>query len=394
MTLRKRGYKRDSDTWLGTALHNARVDAQNAKKQKAQSQKRRNAVAAKLNGEGIHESWADDAIKVMDKYGYSLNQVSTRVVPHIKDAMKAQRLENERKAAVAAEKAAARAQRENEIAEKKRLKQLASQERAAAAAAAKLAAQKNRESELAERERLRLAVLHEKQEATRLALQQLASDKEAAVSAARLALEEVHLEMREELSSLGAAFSEHFSTLPQKLRETSATMKYFSLRRRGAIYSIIVLAAELASIFVSGAIVSYIVSISIADALGTVLLIAMMFALPLYGFWRFSRLRGPELKLSVPSVRRRLGSLIDAHLLKVCERFLSDPACRLVAQYSEKAVPAEVRTEMERARAMLHTIYQLRGSAPRVKDEKLAQPEATAPNRQAVTVHDAESVRE
>ncbi|OYR32977.1 hypothetical protein CES86_5285 [Brucella lupini] len=45
----------------------------------------------------ISEEWVDDAIKYMDRYGYTLNQINTKVVPYLEDLIseKSQKEKNE-----------------------------------------------------------------------------------------------------------------------------------------------------------------------------------------------------------------------------------------------------------------------------------------------------------
>jgi len=95
MALRKRSYT--GDKWLETAMHNSRVDAQNERKARQQDKKRKESVAGKLRGAGIHESWTSTAIKIMDRDALGLNQVASRVAPEIKRIIRQQDQEEREK---------------------------------------------------------------------------------------------------------------------------------------------------------------------------------------------------------------------------------------------------------------------------------------------------------
>lgn len=90
MSLRKRSYRKNND-WLGVAFHNMRVDARRDRQTRANRDKRLGVVITKLRGEGIHESWADDALTIMEHNGYGLNQFSTKVVPLLVAKIRAQK---------------------------------------------------------------------------------------------------------------------------------------------------------------------------------------------------------------------------------------------------------------------------------------------------------------
>jgi|LakMenE18May11ns_1017448.scaffolds.fasta_scaffold9950517_5 hypothetical protein len=66
---------------------------------------------AKLAGEGIESKWTSEALSYMKKYGYSLNQISTKVAPYIRDRIQE---ESELKAQKELERAERNAQRDLE----------------------------------------------------------------------------------------------------------------------------------------------------------------------------------------------------------------------------------------------------------------------------------------
>lgn len=54
----------------------------------AKERERNNKIKAKLSGHGIDRSWFNEAKYYMEKNGYGINQISTKVVPHIQEEIK------------------------------------------------------------------------------------------------------------------------------------------------------------------------------------------------------------------------------------------------------------------------------------------------------------------
>lgn len=66
-----------------TSLHNSSVDSHRKKQKKIKANERWKAVCRRLEAADISEEWVDDAIKYMDRNGYTLNQINTKVIPHL-----------------------------------------------------------------------------------------------------------------------------------------------------------------------------------------------------------------------------------------------------------------------------------------------------------------------
>ena len=119
MALRKRSHKFGSDKWLGTALHNMRVDAHRERKAKDDRDNRLGSIRTKLRGAGIDESWAEVALGIMESNGYGLNQFSSRVLPLLQARMTECAGEEDRKARAAELRRIDTARRKAAVAEAK-----------------------------------------------------------------------------------------------------------------------------------------------------------------------------------------------------------------------------------------------------------------------------------
>jgi len=73
----------DAGSIIKTTLHNSSVDSHRKKQKAIKNNERWKAVCRRLEAAGISEEWVDDAISYMDRYGYTLNQINTKVIPYL-----------------------------------------------------------------------------------------------------------------------------------------------------------------------------------------------------------------------------------------------------------------------------------------------------------------------
>ncbi len=87
----------DAGSIIKTTFHNSRVDSHRKRQKRIKDQQRWEAVSRRLYAADIGEEWVDEAISHMDRYGYTLNQVNTKVVPYLEALIseKAQKEKNE-----------------------------------------------------------------------------------------------------------------------------------------------------------------------------------------------------------------------------------------------------------------------------------------------------------
>ena len=104
MALRERSYRNGDYIW--TYLHNSNVRAHKEKQANklerkrikrqrdrqeradAKDAQRLDAVAARLRDAGVDTRWANEALAIMEQYGYGLGQIRTKVLPILKPRIK------------------------------------------------------------------------------------------------------------------------------------------------------------------------------------------------------------------------------------------------------------------------------------------------------------------
>lgn len=313
MALRKRSYKPGGKI-APTFFHNMRVDAQNARKARLADEKRRKAVAARLKGEGIHESWLDDALKIMDEQGLSLNQVGTRVVPELKRAIREQR-------------------------ERARQKE----EQTRAAAEQKLQQQQRKAELAAERERERTEkrrVASEQRQALELAKQRAREEHSVQVSqaieGANRVLQEIHDEMRKSLLYLKGEYRENNELyniyfFPYKLS--------IFLRLLKAVFEGVLIAITM--------FIGLVIAIVIYEPAALIVLVISIVIIPAYIILRIISLRKNRLKLSYEAVQGRINTLADSNLLGLCRQNSQIKACSDIVRYSRNSIPSDIIKTMK-----------------------------------------------
>ncbi|MDW9478970.1 hypothetical protein GOB57_09780 [Sinorhizobium meliloti] len=130
MALRKRSYgKLGADKNSGVTVHNWLVDQERAARDRKERKRRVNDVSRKLRGEGIDPSWAEEALRIMEEYGYGLNQLSTRVLPELRRRIDERAQEEARKRQEKLEKQARASRKRAEKTEVDRLRRVGQQKR-------------------------------------------------------------------------------------------------------------------------------------------------------------------------------------------------------------------------------------------------------------------------
>ncbi|TIS53794.1 MAG: hypothetical protein E5W91_29510 [Mesorhizobium sp.] len=293
MALRKRSYR--SGKLLATAFHNARVEHQNGRKAGQRDRSRKESVRARLKGEGIHESWTDEAVKIMDEHGYGVNQIGSRVIPILSRRMREHHTELQDASAEAAKKAA---------------------EKEASAAR-----------------------------------------KAAVPVAARNALDVVHDEMSSELAELknrvDVLLVEGSNSHEQRSDLLKTEGGYFFVHQLGTARIILRLALEAVCI---GAICFVVVAMWSAGAeigldSGWIATVSLLVAAA-YAKLRVKHLQMPKLRMSRSAVHSRFRSLLDAETLEACRSSTAE-ACRRVRHYAEWELPHAIRSKRDEVNAVV-----------------------------------------
>ncbi|WP_214473441.1 hypothetical protein [Mesorhizobium sp. dw_380] len=298
MALRKRSYR--SGKLLATAFHNVRVEHQNGRKAGQRDRSRKESVRVRLKGEGIHESWTDEAVKIMDENGFGVNQIGSRVIPILSRRMREHHTELQDASAEVAKKAA---------------------EKEASAAR-----------------------------------------KAAVPVAARHALDIVHDEMSRELAELknrvDVLLAERSNSCEQKPDLPKIEGGYFFVHQLGTARIILRLALEAVCI---EAICFVVVAMWSAGAemglnSGWIAIVSLLVAAA-YAKLRVKHLQMPKLRMSRAAVRSRFRSLLDAETFKAC-RSATTEACRRVHQYAEWELPKAIRSKRDDVNAVVELLGQ------------------------------------
>lgn len=310
MALRKRSYK--GDKWLETAIHNARVDGQNERKSRQQDKKRRQAVTARLRAEEIHESWTDDALKIMDRKALGLNQISTRVVPEIRRKIREQNETDRAKAAQAAELEKARQDR---ILEKGALK--------AAKRASELHASEERDA-----------------------------DRASAVAAAKSAMDALHVLMIEELHLIKSKLGSATHPILDAPEETDHFV-YFQLRHHGIARAALMSAAESSFYLILSPFIAFLFIPIIGRAMASIALLCAVLLIIFNGMLSYRNSRLLRLSFNHSAANVFLRSNISSNHLRTCRGLRHNFLCKCAVNYKANALPENVRLELASARAML-----------------------------------------
>lgn len=283
---------------MATAFHNARVEYRNDRKASQRDRARKESVRVRLKGEGIHESWTDDALKIMDEHGFGVNQIGSRVIPILSRVMGEHHTELQVASADAAQKAA---------------------DKAASVAR-----------------------------------------KAAVPVAARTALELVHDEMSSELAELKNRIDILLTEGSNSYEQRSDLLKteggYFFVHQLGTARIILRLALEAVCI---GAICFVVVAMWSAGAetglnSGWIVIVSLLVAAA-FAKLRVKHLQMPKLRMSRAAVRSRFRSLLDAETFKAC-RSATTEACRRVHHYAEWELPKAIRSKRDEVNAVVELL--------------------------------------
>lgn len=310
MALRKRSYKWGSDKWLSVAFHNARVDANRDRKAREERSKRLDAIRTKLRGEGIDGSWADDALRIMESYGYGLNQFSTRVVPELRQVMRQVARDERRKAEEAEQRRLDAERRKSEAEEAQRQRALAAEQRRQQLRAAreerKADASKRKQDNAATRAMTTVGDERRKQANTDLkqAIQvnrQLPPGTADVATLAARALSSTADRVSSEADEIVSTIENPLFSFNGIVGAVNRSM-YFDYGNRGLGATAAILLGDVAL-----AVVVFLAVAIIDKSLGSetasfALFVAMIFALPPLLVWHFIRLRRRRIRLALPWV--------------------------------------------------------------------------------------------
>ncbi|MCV9963530.1 hypothetical protein OIU34_16630 [Pararhizobium sp. BT-229] len=345
MALRKRSYKWGSDKWLGVAFHNARVDAHRDRKARDDRNRRLDAIRTKLRGEGIDGSWADDALRIMETYGYGLNQFSTRVVPELRQVMRQVALDERRKAEEGEQRRIDAERRKADVEETKRRRALAAEQRQQQLRAAreerKAEAAKRKQDNAATRAMATVGDEKRRQAGTELkqAIQvnrQLSPGAADTTALADRAMSSTADRVSREADEIVSTIENPLFSFNGVVGAVNRSM-YFDYGNRGLASTAAILLGDVAL-----AVVVFLVVAITDKSLGTEtasfsLFVAMIFALPPLLVWHYIRLRRRRISLALPWVV----TTFKTEFLGLADSRVKPPGLR------RKDIPRDLSTKVE-----------------------------------------------